>query len=186
MRCRDAKIWLAAQHTGNLAPADAAQLEEHLNQCPACRAFELRQQCLNSLLLSPAPRSYSSISTDRIMLAVQRRKQVTRQLEDIRTQQQTRIARIRGVGATIAALAFFTLASLPLLLLALTIVRPDLLVNLLSLLGGFVGVLVILAQFLQVGLSLITHDSRLLLGAAFVLVALTGMWLRLMRHPQEV
>jgi len=46
-------------------------------------------------------------------------------------------------------------------------------------------VLVILAQYVQTALILVTRDNRLLLVVAFVLVVMMGMWLRLMRHPQE-
>jgi hypothetical protein len=56
----------------------------------------------------------------------------------------------------------------------------------LSLLGDIVDVLIVLTQYLQAGLMFITRDNRLLLGVAFVLVVMMGMWLRLMRHPQEV
>ena len=48
-----------------------------------------------------------------------------------------------------------------------------------------VDVLIVLTQYLQEGLMFITRDNRLLLGVAFVLVVMMGMWLRLMRHPQE-
>jgi len=120
------------------------------------------------------------------MLAVQHQQRITQQLQDIQTQQQSRMARFRVVGLPLMALTFFLVGSIPLLLLALTIVQPDLLVNLLSWLSGFIDVLVILAQYLQTGLTLVTRDNRLLLGVAFVLVVMMGMWLRLMRHPQEV
>jgi hypothetical protein len=119
------------------------------------------------------------------MLAVQHQKRITQQLEDIRKQQRLRIARMRVVGTPLAAITFFMLGSIPLLLLALTIVQPDLLVKTLSLLSDVIDVLIVLAQILQTGLTLVTHDNRLLLGVAFVLVVMMGMWLRLMRHPQE-
>jgi|SRR5579859_177620 len=186
MRCRDAKLWLAAQRDGDLASSDVPALQEHLKQCPACRAFEQRLEFLNSLLQAPTPRrTYSSISTERIMLAVQRQKRISQQLDDIRTQQQFRMARMRVVGAPLAAIIFFTLGSIPLLLLALTIVQPDLLEQTLSLLSNVVDVFIVLTQYLQTGLTLMTHDNRLLLGVAFILVVMMGMWLRLMRHPQE-
>jgi predicted anti-sigma-YlaC factor YlaD len=185
MRCSEAKRWLAAQRDGELAQSDISALQEHLKQCPACRANEQRLQWLNTLPLSPTPRSYSSISTERILVAVQHQKRITEQLKDIETRQQSRIARLRVVGLPLAAIAFFTLGSIPLLLLALTIVLPDLLGNTLSLLGDAVGVLVIFAQYLQMALMLISRDNRLLLAVAFVLVVMMGMWLRLMRHPQE-
>ncbi len=185
MPCRDARLLLAAQRDGELTPADAAQLQQHLKHCASCRAHELRLQCLNTLLLSPASRSYSSVSTERIMLAVQQQKRITQQLQDIHMQQQSRMARFRVVGVPLAALTLFTLSSIPLLLLALTIVQPALLVNLLSSSSGFVDIFIILMQYMQIGLTLVTRDNRLLLGVAFVLVVMMGMWLRLMRHPQE-
>ena len=185
MRCRDAKLWLAAQRDGDLAPSDASALQEHLKQCTACRAFEQRLAGLNILLQASTPRTYSSISTERILLAVQRQRRISQQLEDIRTQQQFRMARMRVVVAPLAAITFFTLGSIPLLLLALTIVQPKLLEQTLSLLSNVVDMLILLAQYLQTGLTLITRDNRLLLGVALILVVMMGMWLRLMRHPQE-
>src|SRR5258708_10015088 len=95
MPCREARLWLAAQRDGELTPADAAKLQEHLKQCASCRAHELRLQCLNTLLLSPASRSYSSVSTERIMLAAQRQKRITQQLQAIHTHQQTKIPPFR-------------------------------------------------------------------------------------------
>ncbi|MFL5626345.1 MAG: zf-HC2 domain-containing protein [Ktedonobacteraceae bacterium] len=185
MRCRDARLWLAAQRDGDLVEADELKLQEHLKQCPACRTFEQRQHFLNTLLLSPTPRSYSSISTERIMLAVERQQRISRQLQDIHAQQQSRIARMRGIGAFLAAITFFTLGSIPLLLLALTIVQPDLLEKTLSLLGDGVGALIVFAEYLQTGLTLVSSDNRLLLSTALVVVVMMGMWLRLMRHPQQ-
>ncbi len=119
------------------------------------------------------------------MLAVENQKRISRQLQDIQTQQRSRIARLRVVGLPLAAIAFLALGSIPLLVLALTIIQPDLLVNTLSFLGDLVSVLVILAQYVQTALILVTRDNRLLLVVAFVLVVMMGMWLRLMRHPQE-
>jgi predicted anti-sigma-YlaC factor YlaD len=185
MRCREARFWLAAQRDGKLSQSDELKLQEHLEHCSACRTYEQRQQCLNRVLLPPTPRAYSSISTERILLAVERQKRISRQLEDIRSQQRSRIARMRGVGTFLAAITFFTLGSIPLLLLALTIVRPDLLEQTLSRLGDGVGALIVLGQYLQAGLTLLSSDNRLLLSAAFVMVVMMGMWLRLMRHPQE-
>src|SRR5258708_26090498 len=159
MRCRDARLWLAAQRDGDLVEADELNVQEHLKKCPACRPFEQSEHYLNILLFSLAPRSYSSISTERIMLAVERQRRISRQLEDIHTQQQSRIARMRGVGAFLAAITFFTLGSIPLLLLALAIVQPDLLEKTLSLLSDGVGALIVLAQYMQTGLTLLTSHN---------------------------
>src|SRR5438067_1347806 len=127
MRCRDARLQLAAQRDGDPTSVDAAKLEEHVQHCPACRAYEQRQHYLQTLLKVSSPRTSGSISTDQILLAVQRHKRVTQQLEDIRTQQQLRIARIRIIGVPLAVMLFFTLGCIPLLLFALTIVQPDML-----------------------------------------------------------
>jgi len=156
-----------------------------LQHCPACRAYEQRQHYLQTLLKSPSPRTYSSISTDQILLAVQRHKRVTQQLEDIRAQQQLRIARIRIIGLPLAAVLFFTLGCIPLLLFALIIVQPDMLEKTLTISSDLIDVCVVLLQYLQMGLTLLTRDNRLLLGVAFVFVVMMGMWLRLMRYPQE-
>jgi predicted anti-sigma-YlaC factor YlaD len=184
MPCRDAKLWLAAQRDGDLTQSDALALEEHLKHCPACRAYEQRLRRLNTVLSTPAPRMYSSISTERILLAVQQQKRISQQLEDIRTQQRSRMTRIGVVGAPLIAIILLTLVSFPLLLVALAILQPDLLGQTLPLLSDIVGVLIMLVQYFQAGLTLITRDNRLLLGVAFVLVVMMGMWLRLMRHPQ--
>lgn len=191
MRCREAKLWLAARRDGDLAQADAVRLSEHLKQCPDCQAYEKHLHSLETTLtmqtkqIIQSPRVYSSISTERIMMAVEQQRRVTAQLEDIRTQQQFRVARLHVVGPTVAAIIFFTMGCIPLLLLALTIFQPDLLVRLLSLPGDSLNTLIVLAQYLQAELLRVTRDNWLMSGIALVFVILMGMWLRLMRHPQE-
>lgn len=194
MRCREAKLWLAARRDGDLAQADAARVQQHLEECPDCQAYEEHERHLHSLETKltmqtkqtiPSPRVYSSISTERIMMAVERQKRITAQLEDIRTQQQSRVARLHVVGPTVAAIIFFTIGCVPLLLLALTVFQPDLLVRLLSLPGDGLDTLIVLAQYLQSELLLVTRDNWLMSGIALIFVILMAMWLRLMRHPQE-
>lgn len=194
MRCREAKLWLVARRDGDLAQADAVRLQEHLTRCPDCQAYEKHEQHLHSLETQltlhtrqtiPSPRVYSSISTERIMMAVEQQRRVTAQLEDMRTQQQCRVARLHIVGPTVAAIIFFTMGCIPLLLLVLTVFQPDLLVRLLSLPGDGLNTLIVLAQYLQAELLLVTRDNWLMSGIALAFVILLGMWLRLMRHPQE-
>ncbi len=191
MHCREAKLWLAARRDGDLAQADAVRLSEHLKECPGCQAYEQHLHNIETKLTMqtkqpvPAPRVYSSISTERIMLAVEQQRRISAQLEDIRTQQQSRVARLHVVGPTVAAIIFFTIGCVPLLLLALTVFQPDLLVKLLSLPGDGLDTLIVLAQYLQSELLLVARDNLLLSGIALVFVILMGMWLRLMRHPQE-
>jgi hypothetical protein len=188
MRCREAKLWLTARRDGDLAQADAVKLQEHLKECPDCTAYEQYLHGLDTKLTEltvPSPRVYASISTERIMMAVERQRRITAQLEDIRTQQQCRIARLHVVGPAVVAIIFFTIGCIPLLLLAVTVFQPDLLVKLLSLPGDGIDSLIVLAQFLQAGLLLVTRDNWLMSGMALVFVILIGMWLRLMRPPQE-
>ncbi len=119
------------------------------------------------------------------MMAVERQRRITAQLEDIRTQQQCRVARLHVVGPTVAAIIFFTMGCIPLLVLLLALFQPDLLVRLLSLPGDGLDTLILVAQYLQSELLLVTRDNWLMTGMALVFVLLLGMWLRLMRPPQE-
>ena len=100
-------------------------------------------------------------------------------------QQRSRIAQLRIVGPLLAVVAMLALGSVPVLLFTLAIVQPDLMVKTLTLLSDGVGGLIDFAQYLQAGLMLVTRNSWLLSATAFVLVVMMGMWLRLMRHPQE-
>jgi anti-sigma factor RsiW len=185
MRCRDARKWLGAQRDGDLTPSDASALEQHLQQCSTCHAFERHQRHLEMMFGTSAPRMRPSISTDHIMLAVQTQRRITQQLEEIQQQQQTRIARLRSGGTAVAAILFFTLGSIPLLVLAITIIQTDLVVRAISPLNGVIDVLIIIGQYLHMGLLLMTHNNWLLSGAAFAVVVMMAMWLRLMRYPAE-
>jgi predicted anti-sigma-YlaC factor YlaD len=186
MRCQEARQWLEDQREDSLAPADASALQEHLRECADCRAFQQYQRHLETVLRAPAPRIQSRITTDHIMQAIQQQKRITQQLEDIRKRQQSRVERLRSVGAAMAAISFFTLSSIPLLLLAITIIQTDLVLKALTLLNGVIDTLIILSQYLQTGLTVVTRNNWLLSGVAFACVIMMGMWLRLMRQPQEV
>src|SRR5690348_4284819 len=108
MRCRDAKFWLTAQRDNDLAQPEITTLQEHLTDCTACRTHEQRQQRLDFVLGTPPYRAFSSISTERIMRAVERQKRITQQLEDLRTQQRSRVARLRIFTPRFAALTYLT------------------------------------------------------------------------------
>ena len=191
MHCRDAKLWLNAQRDSDLVQSEAAmppELREHLKHCPACRVYERRLQRLDVLFSTPTPSTYpgmSILSTERIMLAVQQQRRITQQFEDIRKQQQFRMARLQIIGPSLVAIVFFTLGTIPLLLFALAIIQPDVMAQILPFLSTGIGALVVLAEYLQTGLTLITRDNWMLSGIALVFVLLLGMWLRLMRYPQE-
>jgi hypothetical protein len=185
MRCRDAKVWLTAQRDNDLAQSEISTLQEHLTGCAACRTHEQYQQRVDLVLGTPSYRMFTSVSTERIMRAIERQKRITQQLEDLRMQQRKRIARLRIFSPKFAAFTYLTIGLLSLSLLALFIFNTGLVVNVLALLSGIIDVLVVLAQYVQTGLALIVHDNWLLSGMALVLVIMMGMWLRLMRHPQE-
>lgn len=186
MRCRDAKDFIAAQRDGDLAEPDVLLLQEHLKECSECRAFEQQLNSVDSLLSALAPRSCAQVSTQNIMLAVEERRQISQQLEDIRKQQQSRVAQLRPVGAGLAALIFFTLGSVPLLLLAITIIQTDFVVKAVSSpLTGVIDMLFIGGTYVQEGLAWATRNNLLLSAMAFAFVVMMGMWLRLMRYPQE-
>ena len=195
MRCHDVKEVLAQRDTDALNDADKVMLQEHLQECESCHAFEQRQSSMDVLLRTSqkmAPpmvaRSFSStasVSTRSIMQAVQQHRQISQQLETLHEQQRSRIARLRTGGAAFAAILFFTLGSIPLLILAITLVQTDFMVHVLRLLSHVVDVLYVLGQYIQTGLTVVTHNSFLLAGVSFVVVLMMGMWLRLMRPPRE-
>jgi anti-sigma factor RsiW len=185
MRCQDVKSALAAQRDGELSQSDGLLLEEHLQQCPGCRAFQQRYQALEQWFRTAAPDARSSISTERIMQAVQQQSRISQQLEDLRLQQRSRVAHLRIVGPSLVIVAVFAVSSIPMAVVTLAILQPDLFVKTLSFLSDVVGMLIVFAQYVQAGLKLITRNSWLLSVTAFVLVVMMGMWLRLMRFPRE-
>jgi predicted anti-sigma-YlaC factor YlaD len=187
MHCHDVKEWLGTQSDGARALLIAPALQEHLKQCPACRALLQRQYHLDGVLDTRAPVTIrASISTAKIMQAVQEQKRITQQLEEIRRQQRTRMERLRPIGVISLGLGLFTLTSIPLFFCAMLIVETNVAAKALSLLSGIIDIFVILAQYLQEELTLLTHQDWLLSVMACAVVVMMGMWLRLMRYPQEV
>ncbi len=185
MRCRDAKVWLTAQRDNDLTQSEITALQEHLRTCSACRTDEQRHQRLDLVFSSPSYRMSTIISTERIMRAVEQQKRITQQLEDLRMQQRRRIARLRIFTPRFAAFTYLTIGLISLSLFALLIFNTGLVVNVLASLSGVIDALVSLAQYLQSGLALVLQENWLLSAMALVLVIMMGMWLRLMRHPQE-
>jgi hypothetical protein len=184
MRCRNAKYRLTAQHEGDLAQPETLPVQEHPVGCHNSRSYDRRQQGLDTMSEPPSPRQYQPISTGRIMQAVQQQRQITRQLEDIRIQQKTRLGRLRILPPLIA-LAFSSIGGLAVLVLGLAFFQPDVLVKILGLVSDGIEVIFLVVQYLQTGLALITRNNVILSGIALVLVVMMGMWLRLMRYPRE-
>src|SRR5437870_1788614 len=147
MLCRDARKWLGGTQCNDsrallLTPA----LQEHLKQCPACRAFQ--QSRLDGVLNTPAPLIRASISTSQIMRAVQEQKRVTQQLEEYPQQPRSRMERLRPIAAASLAVGLFALSSSPLFFFAILIVQTGLAAKILSLLSGIIDIFTVLAQYL--------------------------------------
>ncbi len=186
MRCHEAKLLLAAQRNGDLPQSDITALQEHLQQCPLCHACERRQYQIDCLFRDAAPFVSGTISTDRIMRAIQQQQRITQQLEDLRGQQQLRVAHMRVAGTALIASGVFMLSCLPLLAFVLIMVQPGLADRTLAFLSDTIDMLLVFGQYIQTGLTLVTYNNWLLSGIAFAVVVMFGLWLRLMRYPQEV
>ncbi|MBO0777449.1 MAG: hypothetical protein J2P37_01365 [Ktedonobacteraceae bacterium] len=186
MRCRDAREKLSVQRGEDLDALDAGDLQEHLQQCSSCQELARRVRRMSGLRCEPVKPVQSGLSTERIMQAVQQQRRITQQFEDIRKQQQLRMQRSRPVMVAGVAIGVFTLSSIPLLMLAAMILQTNLVLKGLYLLSGVIDLAIILAQYLQAGLTVIAHNSWLLSGLAFAVVMMMGMWVRLMRAPREV
>ena len=215
MRCQDVREALLRRLDADADSPDAtsnpdeAALEEHLNVCAECRAFEQRQHHVKALLDVPASSATSRtlatptvprprpdalpsspplvmsrpgrVSTSSIMLAVQQQTQISQQVAQIQHQQQYRVAQMRTGGLAFVVLAFLALGSVPLLLLAIMFVQTDTMVNILSFLRSIIDVFYVLALSLQTALIVVTHNNLLLSLLAFAVVLMMGMWIRLMR-----
>ena len=194
MRCHDVKSLLAPSHDP-LSIDEVQEVRDHLQQCSDCAQLVQGQRSVDALLktsrkmthplVAQSFASTASVSTNSIMRAVQRQGQISQQLEVLHEQQRTRVARMRKGGVAVAALTFFTLSSIPLLLLAITLVQTDLMVHLLLLLSNVVDVFFVLGQYVQMALTVVTRNSFLFAGVSFAVVIMMGMWLRLMRPPRE-
>ena len=185
MRCRDAKFWLTAQRENDLVQPDVTTLQQHVKHRSDFHEQEHYQQRMGHMLHPPASRMFASISTERIMQAVERQKRITEQFEDLRKQQKTRLARMRIFTPRYATLTYLGIGFLSLLLLSMLIFNTDIVINLLESFGGVIDTLAILVQYLQTAFALVLKQQWLLSAIALVLVIMMGMWLRLMRHPQE-
>lgn len=134
---------------------------------------------------SPASRPYSGITTERIMRAVEQQRRITDQLESLKAQQQARLVRAGRIGPKILMGTLGLSTAVTLGLLFIFVFQPDLFLTIVSFLSGFVDVVIQLARYLSTALTFITRESWLLAGSALVLVAMAGLWLRLMRVPRE-
>jgi hypothetical protein len=180
MRCHDANHRLTAREDSQLTEPESLPVEERLTNGANCGSFKGRQQSLDGMLQPPLSHMYQPISTYRIMQAVQQQRQITRQLEDIRTQQKARLRMLSPVLACVC----LSVGGLAVLILVLAFFQPEGLVRFLATMSDVIGAFFFVAQYLQTGLAFITRNSMILSGIALILVVMMGMWLRLMRYPR--
>jgi hypothetical protein len=188
MRCRDdAKAWLDAQRNPDLDREFQAPVLQEIEQTDDANRNTRHHQpwLMEERFDVPTPLMRASISTDRIMHAIQQQRRATQQLEHIRCQQRTRVERLGPFAAAAAALGLFLLSSIPLFCFAVLLIQTDIIASLIMVLSGVLDVCIIVAQYLQEELTLLTHNNLLLSGLAFAIVVMMGMWLRLMRPPRE-
>jgi hypothetical protein len=177
MRVRDVRDQLSAQRASH--PGGLARNEEQKAADPAAnRSGE-------PLQISSPSRLYPSISTERIMQAVERQRRISQQLEDLRTQQRKRTAFLRTTGWKWIAALCGGCGVLALVFLFLLIVQPGLLARTLDALGGAIALLLVLEESIRRELAFIPVSNWLLSGAALAVVLMMGLWVKLMRPPRE-
>jgi hypothetical protein len=137
-------------------------------------------------LPAPTPLPFSAISTERIMSAVEQQRRITSQLESLQAQQQARLAGVNRAGLLIIAVIFAMAGAATLGLVLLFTFQPDLFLGILLFSSGIVDVVMQLARYLSTGLTFIAGQNWLLAGTALVIVVMMGIWLRLLRTPQEL
>jgi hypothetical protein len=169
----------------------------HVSTQRACHLTRAREQQSQNLQDSSRSRSagrvpfrspsclYPSISTERIMQAVEQQRRVSQQLEDLRVQQRQRTALLRAAGLKWIIAIYGLFGGLALLALLLLLTQPELLAHTLAALGGAIAFLLTLEESIQQELALIPLSNWLLSGAALLVVGMMGLWLKLMRPPKE-
>ncbi len=185
MRSRDAKDWLNTRREADFVQSDFTTLQQRVKHQDNFNEHEQYKPSMDQVLHPPTTHMFTSISTARIMQAVERQQRITEQLEDLRKQQKTRIARMQIFSPRFAMLTYAGIGFISLLLLSMLIFNTDTVVSILESFGGVIDTLVILAQYLQTVLALVLKQGWIVSAIALVLVIMMGMWLRLMRHPQE-
>jgi succinyl-CoA synthetase alpha subunit len=131
------------------------------------------------------PAGCGSISTERIMRAVEEHRRVSQQLEDLRLQQKRRTARLRTVGLKLMGILWCLTGALVVSFALILLLQPVLFERLVNSLDDAIAIIVMVTEQIKLGLSLNPSASWLLSVAALVVVLLTGLWIRLMRYPQD-
>jgi hypothetical protein len=151
---------------------------------PAQDLKRLQEQA--DLLGTPPSRTYSCISTERIMRAVEQQRRVSQQLEDLQARQQERNAFLRVTVPMLVISIILLLGILIIIFLVLFFFQPELLMRVLGLLSDSIAAFVVVIMHIKAAWALIPENSWLLSTAALAVVLMMGMWLRLMRSPRGV
>jgi len=183
MRSCDAKDPLTVQRTSHPAQPAEYDTTEQTRKRSSCSGYDRRSE-QPAQLLEPSP--LCTISTERIMQAVEQQRRITQQLDDLCTKQQQRAAHLYRTTLKFLLGVSFSFGVLAIVFLVLSLIQPDILVLLLAKLSDTIAMLVAVEEGIKAALSLIPSNSWLLSGAALVIVLMIGVWLRLMRYPQKV
>lgn len=180
MRSREANDRIIGQRAEHrIWPAESTE-EQQSSDCNANRKPSAQPP------MTPPSRMYPGISTERIMRAVDQQRRVSQQLEDLRTQQKRRTALLRTKGLKCIGTLCCAFGILAAGFVLLLIMQPALLDRTLNLLNDGIATLVMVEESIKLGLALIPSSSWLFSAAALAVVLMMGLWIRLMRHPQEV
>ena len=95
MRCDDARLALSARFDGEMLPVEAADLDDHLAECSACRRYESELAGLRRAGIAIPPVVSSALS-DRVLAAIE---------PDRSTSPQARTLRVALVTIAIAQTA---------------------------------------------------------------------------------
>lgn len=185
MRCRDANDQLSVQRASHPAEPAEKEIAEQGHRCSPNRVNRKNEQA-GQLLVTPPSRMYPPISTERIMRAVEQQKRITQQFDDLCMHQRQRGVLLCRVGMRLIAVVSFSLCILSLAFIMLSVFQPDLPVQLLARLSDAFATPAALIEGINVFFALIPANNWLFSGVALGIVLMTGLWLRLMRYPQEV
>jgi hypothetical protein len=103
----------------------------------------------------------------------------------LRLQQKQRTAYLRIMSLKLMGVLWCISGALAGGFVLLLIIQPVLLERTLNSLDGAIAILVLVAEQVKSGLSLVPSRSWLLSIAALAVVLMMGLWIRLMRHPQD-
>jgi membrane-associated PAP2 superfamily phosphatase len=119
------------------------------------------------------------------MQAVEEQRRVSQQLEDLRQQQQQRTAHLSRAGLKFIVVLWCLWGTLAGAFVLLLFLEPVLLDRTLNSLSDGIAFLIMVGEQVKLELSLIPSSSWLLSVAALAVVLMMGLWIRLMRYPQE-